>query len=402
MNVTSHYKKYMSHINSAANSKKNTIHIKDITNLTPIPTAIKLRTPEPIQSDDDCSIFDYPIHDIVNTNFTQISSTYNKLAVCPYFITTCKNRYGVYKPYLQYLLYKYPTTNKKFGNLLVFPFIDVKTNINVKTAANKLLHSVVKIKITPTGFIQSDNTIFVFYDLSSVDEYSTIPRAEQQWLKLIKQSSNLWWVLIDEICNHRKSLNFPIHKSVTSLFYRNPILIYLKQKTKNIDIPIVGYYGNYYKFLPIIASLGQKPTTWPDLEFGPYFYFTSYTGAFRYAGWTSNYKQRKVYDKEIADKDGKLLKGGIIRFALFMEKTQVLLDMKNSKISKYMHKNEWIKHYNSLYLGRVPRINGSVWHMNPRYVVKTFDQQLPLSLHLVDMDSLKDNWDPLYTGYQIE
>ena len=399
MNVSSHYK---NHINSAANSKKNTMHIKDIAEHTPIPTAIKLKTPEPIQSDDDCSIFDYPILDIVNTNFTHIPPTYSKLAICPYFITTCKNRYGVHKPYLQYLLYKYPATNKKIGNLLVFPFIDVKTNINVKTAANKLLHSVIKIKISPTGFIQNDNTIFVFYDLSSVDEYSTIPRAEQQWLKLIKQSSNLWWVLIDEICNHRKSLNFPIHKSVTSLFYLNPILIYLKQKTKNIDIPIVGYYGNYYKFLPIIASLGQKPTTWPNLEFGPYFYFTSYTGAFRYAGWTSNYKQRKVYDKEIADEDGKLSKGGIIRFALFTEKTHVLLDMKNSKISKYIHKNEWIKHYNSLYLGRVPRINGSVWHMNPRYVVKTFDQQLPLSLHLVDMNSLKDSWDPLYSGYQIE
>ena len=399
MNASSHYK---NHINSASNSTKNTIHIKDITKFTPIPTAIKLKTPEPIQSDDDCSIFDYPILDIVNTNFTHIPPTYSKLAICPYFITTCKNRYGVHKPYLQYLLYKYPATNKKIGNLLVFPFIDVKTNINVKTAANKLLHSVIKIKISPAGFIQSDNTIFVFYDLSSVDEYSTIPRAQQQWLKLIKQSSKLWWVLIDEICNHRKSLNFPIHKSVTSLFYLNPILIYLKQKTKNIDIPIVGYYGNYYKFLPIIASLGQKPTTWPNLEFGPYFYFTSYTGAFRYAGWTSNYKQRKVYNKQIADEDGKLSKGGIIRFALFTDKTHVLLDMKNNKISKYMHKNEWTKHYNSLYLGRVPRINGSVWHMNPRYVVKTFDQQLPLSLHLVDMNTLKDSWDPLYSGYQIE
>jgi hypothetical protein len=310
----------------------------------------------------------------------------------------------VHKPYLQYLLYKYPATNKRLGNLLVFPFIDVKTNINAKTAANKLLHSVIKIKITPTGFLQNNNTVFVFYNLSSVDEYSTIPRAEQQWLKLIKESNNLWWVLIDEICNHRKSLNFPIHKSVTSLFYQNPILIYLKQKTKNIDIPIVGYYGNYYKFLPIIASLGQKPTTWPNLEFGPYFYFTSYTGAFRYAGWTANYRQRKAHNKEIADKDGKISKGGIIRFALFMEKTQVLLDMKTSKIAKYMNNpnNEWTKHFNSLYLGRVPRINGSVWHMNPRYVVKTFDQQLPLSLHLVDMDSLKNTWDPLYTGYQIE
>ena len=40
--------------------------------------------------------------------------------------------------------------------------------------------------------------------------------------------------------------------------------------------------------------------------------------------------------------------------------------------------------------------------MNPRYVVKQFEQQLPLSLHLVDMKSLKDTWDPVYTGYQIE
>lgn len=399
MNTSSQYKNHL--LNST--SKKNTISIKNIDKYTPIPTAIKLRSPEPIQSKDDCSVFDYPIKDIVNSDFTQISSTYKKITVCPYFITTCKNRYGVEKPFIQYLLYKYPKEDKKIGNLLVFPFINVKTNVTVKTVANKLLKSIIKIKIVPTGFIQTDDTVFVFYDLSVIDEYSTIPRAEQQWLKLIKESSTLWWVLMDEICNHRKSLNFPIHKSVTTLFYKHPILIYLKNKTKIIDIPIVAYYGNYYKFLPIVASLGQKPTTWPDLEFGPYFYFTSYIGSFRYAGWTTNYRQRKVYDKEVANENGKLVKGGIIRFALFMKSTRVLLDTKNSKISKYIYnKNEWSKNYNSLYLGRVPRINGSVWHMNPRYVVKTFGQKMPLSMHLVDMSSLKETWDPLYNGYQIE
>ena len=109
-----------------------------------------------------------------------------------------------------------------------------------------------------------------------------------------------------------------------------------------------------------------------------------------------------MYGKEIADENGKIIKGGIIRFALFMDKTKVLLDTKTSKIDKYMHNSKWQKHYNSLYLGRVPRINGSVWHMNPRYVVHNFEQQLPLSLHLVDMKSLKDTWDPVYTGYEIE
>ncbi len=404
MNPSSQYKKQIQQMKSVSKVNEKTIQIKNVGMLTPIPTAIKLNTPEPIQSNDDCSVFDYPILDTINMDFKQISPTFKKIAICPYFITTCKNRSGVYKPYLQYLLYKYPSEDKNYGNLLVFPFINVKTNINVKTVANKLLNTVIKIKIVPKGFIQNNTTVFVFYDLSSVDEYSSIPRAEQQWLKLIRKSNNLWWVLIDEICNHRKSLNFPIHKSVTDLFYKNPILIYLKQKMKNIDIPIVAYYGNYYKFLPIIASLGQKPTTWPNLEFGPYFYFTSYIGAFRYAGWTSNYKQRKVYNKEISDTDGKLTKGGIIRFALFMEKTDVLLDIKKGDVSRVINdsKNQWTKRFNSLYIGRIPRVNKSVWYMNTRLVVKKFEQQLPLSMHLVDMKSLKNTWDPLYTGYQIE
>jgi len=402
MNPSSIYKKHISHKSSASKSNNSTIQMKDISKITPIPTAIKLKTPERVKTEESCSEFNYPILDIVSTNFKYITKTFSTIAICPYFITTCKNRYGVYKPYIQYLLYKYPEHDKKFKNLLVFPFVKTSSSASVETVANKLLKKIIDIKIKSTGFIQSGRTVYVFYDLSSVDDYSAIPRAEQQWLKLIKKSNDLWWVLMDEICNHRKSLNFSIHHSVTSLFYKNPILIYLRQNSKNVDIPIVAYYGNYYKFLPIIASLGQKPTTWPNLEFGPFFYFTNYTGAFRYAGWTKNYKQRKVYGKEIADENGKIIKGGIIRFALFMDKTKVLLDTKTSKVDKYINNSKWQKHYDSLYLGRVPRINGSVWHMNPRYVVQKFEQQLPLSLHLVDMKSLKDTWDPVYTGYQIE
>jgi len=402
MNPSSIYKKDIVNKNSASKSNVPTIQIKDISKLTPIPTAIKLKSPEIVKSDERCSDFDYPILDIVNNNFNFITQTFSRIAICPYFITTCRNRYGVYKPYIQYLLYKYPESKNKTSNLLVFPFVKTSSSASVETTANKLLKRIIKIKIKATGFLQSGNTVYVFYNLSSVDEHSSIPRAEQQWLKLIKKSSELWWVLMDEICNHKKSLNFPIHHSVTSLFLKNPILIYIRQDSKNIDLPIVGYYGNYYKFLPIIASLGQKPTTWPNLEFGPFFYFTNYTGAFRYAGWTKNYKQRKVYGREIADENGKILKGGIIRFALFMEKTKVLLDTKSSKVDKYINNSHWQKKYNSLYLGRVPRVNGSVWHMNPRYVVHRFEQQLPLSIHLVDMKSLKDTWDPVYTGYQIE
>ena len=36
------------------------------------------------------------------------------------------------------------------------------------------------------------------------------------------KENNLWWCLIDEICNHRTVLTFPVHKSVFNLFYSNP------------------------------------------------------------------------------------------------------------------------------------------------------------------------------------
>jgi len=341
MNPLSIYKNQIKSKLSASKSEKPTIHIKDIHKLTPIPTAIKLKTPEPLKSHQECSIFDYPILDIVNTNFNLKMKSFTKIAVCPYFVTNCKNRYGVYKPYIQYLLYKYPESKNKTSNLLVFPFVKVNSSVSIKKTANKLIKKIVNVNINPTGFIQSGTTIYVFYDMRVSDQFEKT-RAEQQWLKLIKKSNELWWVIMDEICNHRKTLNFPIHHSVTDLFLKNPILIYLKQNNKTIDIPIVAYYGNYYKFLPIIASLGQKPTTWPNLEFGPYFYFTNYTGAFRYAGWTKNYKQRKVFNREIADDNGKLTKGGIIRFALFMDKTKVLLDTKSSKVNKYINNTDII------------------------------------------------------------
>ena len=176
--------------------------------------------------------------------------------------------------------------------------------------------------------------------------------------------------------------------------------------SQRIEIPSVGYYGNYYKFLPIIVTLGLKKQNDTGLSdiFGPFYYFTDFTGAFRQGAWTHNYKQRKVYGKEIADENGKIIKGGIVRFALFMNNTKVILDKYKSKISdiKLTKKNEWAKNFQSIYLGRIPKINGSVWEINPKYIIKDYEQQIPLSMHLINMDSLKSTWDPLYTKYEIE
>ena len=404
MNTKSSYKKYLKP-NQGSISRKETIKVKNIEKLTSIPMAIKIKAPEPLQSKNECKDFDYPIYDILRKDFKKISDNVRKITICPFFVTTCRNRFGIEKPYLQYLLYKYPETSGKLSDLLVFPFKRFKHKINYLKESNKLLSKAINIKIAPIGFLEDSESIFVFYDLSKVDEYTNKPRAEQQWLKLIKHKSALWWVLIDEICNHKKSLNFHIHKSVYMLFYKNPTLIYLMMDSKRIEIPIVAYYGNYYKFLPIIVTLGLKKEHYSSMSdmFGPFYYFTDYIGAFRQGGWTYNYKQRKVYNREIADENGKIIKGGIVRFAIFMSNTKVLLDKYKSKITSGKKKHtDWAKQYQSLYIGRVPKINGSVWEMNPKYVIKDYEQQIPLSMHLINMKSLKSTWDPLYNGYQIE
>lgn len=68
------------------------------------------------------------------------------------------------------------------------------------------MYKLINIKIKPQGFLENNNTIYVFYNLCNVDDYSEQPRMEQQWLKKLKNEQALWWVLIDEICNHKKVL----------------------------------------------------------------------------------------------------------------------------------------------------------------------------------------------------
>ena len=79
MNPSSIYKNQIKSKMSASKSTKSTIHVKDIHKLTPIPTAIKLKTPEPLKSHQECSIFEYPILDIVNTNFNLKMKSFENL-----------------------------------------------------------------------------------------------------------------------------------------------------------------------------------------------------------------------------------------------------------------------------------------------------------------------------------
>ena len=369
---------------------------------SPIPKEIRLETPamnvglEANTALLDCKTVHYPAEQILDKEFGSIPKHPDRIVICIYRVNHCQNRYNVTTPFLEYLLYKYPKSKTPMSDLMLFPFLKTKKSSSALSQGNALAKKLTGYALKCAGYRVMDTNVYMFYNLSSADQYSITN------IRLLNRKTHLWWALIDEICNLRQVVSFRVHPSVYNLFFRNPILIYLETSLGRVDIPTVGYYGNYYKLIPIIATLGQKATT-ANAILGPYYYFGTFRKAVRYAGWTSSYGPRDIYGERVTNNEGKYKQGGLVRFALFMGDMKVILDQPRDKLADYLSgKSKWAANFDSLYIGRVPLENGGVYTANPEYIAKQFHQQIPLSMHLLDMDSLKVTWDPTYDGYTIK
>ena len=398
MKPTSHYRPFVTRLLAKKDAKTGVIQVRDYKELTPIPTSVHVKAPAvALLTKKTCATFSYPVDSVLNTDFAHLGKSYKKIFACIYRVSHCLNRGNVLMPFLEYLLYKYPESNSSTSDLLVFPFVKAAKARPVEEQANELVKDITSRALQPRGYIERGGSdVFIFYNLSNT-ELDGVPK-----VKLINRKNELWWCLIDEICNWKTVINYPVHRSVFSLFYNNPPLLYLQRDGNRVEIPQVAYYGSYYKFIPIAATLGELKQD-AGAQFGPYLYFGTFRRSVRYAGWTPNYQPRVVYGKRIADKEGRYVQGGLARFALFLGKTKVLLDHPNDSLDFNLKKNTaWTKDFQSLYVGRIKLGNTHLFATDPEYVVKRYDGQVPLSIHLLDMASLKRTWDPDYTGYQIE
>jgi hypothetical protein len=386
MNTISNYKQKIQTMKKGE-SKNNAITI--VENNNDLPMHIKLDTPI-IDPKSDCFKYEYNLNNAINTNLKDIGKNYKTISFCIYRINNCKIQENVKFPFLQYLVYKYPESSDKTSNLMVFPFIKIKQSVKAdsKKFIKKLVNKDVKIK----GFIENKNTIFLFYDFTSIDA-QVIDKVYQ-----LQKRNTLWWCLIDEICNHKQVIKFPVHKSVVELFYKNPVLIYLKKDNKRLEIPIVAFYGNYFNFLPVIATLGQKTNIVNNKNNN--LFFSSFDRAIRFGAWTENYSEKSVYGDKISDYFGKYNKGGLIRFALFLGNIDLLIDNSMSEVSETLSKNDWKKNNQSLYINDID-FDGVHLKTKPEYVVKHFTQQTPLSYHEIDENTLTPVWESDYEAYNI-
>ena len=339
-----------------------------------------------------------------------------KIFICIYRVNKNTKTKVILHPFLQYLLYKYPDGKNNESNTMIFPF-EIYKKGNALTLANDLVENILGYNLNSIGYSNRNDGYFFFYQ-------------HEKELKIKEKSKNdeLWWCLIDEICNHRKVIQYPVHKSVYLLFYQKTKLIHLKDKNKdNIEIPIVSYYGGDKSWLPMISSLGVK-RDFTNSRFGPYFFFGSFTQQTRFAGWTGIYKinndgtQNIKYNEKNGTPDSKRNQGGYVRFALFLGETPRYIlyrksdiyhwyidyldfDGTNKKTNKKAEKewiNYWTTNFDSVIYNTIPYKNmPGYFNIDTHVVVKDFVQQIPLSCHLLDMNTLKTFWDPFYEHYDI-
>ena len=347
----------------------------------------------------------YNITSLKNVTNNNKFDTNDKIFVCLYKINNNKNDY---LPFLQYLLYKYP--KGKFEQFL-FPFKLYKKKKNPIDIAKKLAYSIAnKNKLKYNGFISNNYGHYFFFHYldDSID------------LGFKDRNYELWWGLIDEICNKQKIINFPVHESVFNIFYNNTDLIYLTNNNNiPIEIPISAYFGGSSEIISYVASIGMRLNA--EKAYGSYYYLGSYENQIKNAGWSSNNRIIHYFNKPVSDDNGKLFNGGLIRYALFLGNCRTILYRKTDPFYWYFQylesdkfddtikkkadlaKGKWADKYDSLFIPKIKykKIDG-YYNINPAYIVKDFSQQIPLSIHSLDTKTLKSNWDPFFNKYYIK
>ena len=338
------------------------------------------------------------------------------------------------QPYVQYLLYKYDGDD----GLLTFPLVaqNHKGGDNLLKLADALYAKCCGQDISttsPLGFIQKDEQVYLFYEYSA-----PLP------LQTIQSSHRLWWTLLDEICNHKKLLTFPVDSSVYQLFYEYQSLCeVMNSKNELVPAPKIAYYGAGATTLAYAAAIGVQQSD-PKASFGPFYYFSTFNRSMRFSIWDYQRSSTQIgTQNQNLDRSGKtpirIGSGGVVRHAVFTggpletyvplgNKREAIDESEVAKIRRGLprakdatesdkkklarltdHDAVWATSWSSVVSGTIKgeNVDNLNWigipkerqSYDPVTVVKDFTQQTPLSVHYVSSEGIKGGWrnDVFYT-----
>ena len=319
---------------------------------------------------------------------------YNNIKVCVYKIITDE----MY-PFIMFLLYKNENSILDFMKVEELPNNqDIVTHVLSKF--RNIFSEWHDVSFEYKGYIEDTA------DLTLILKYKT---SNKPTLQQVTYDSKMWWLLPTEIVNYKKVLNFDISTLCTKFLLENNKVMFLHDDSGAIyETPAVGYYGNYYKKIASVASLGLSRQGIYS-SFGPYYYFSNYNHAMRNAIWNPSFKPMKVLDEYITvDDKGRYSKGGIVKFALFTGKTKMLmgrsfdkadesriskeLALKNEFVDQMMKlrdsAGEWTKEYNSIRIGshKITMKDKPMITTDPMIALKEYEQQVPLEYYYVQTE----------------
>jgi hypothetical protein len=347
----------------------------------------------------------YNIDDILRSNI--------KIKITAYEIKNNKKN-----PYLLYLLYKDELTESLFFPELPTMYQNVNSDNVIKLSKLMLFnllslsdHSEFDNNICFKGFYLNGCDVHIVFDLTEC----------KLQIYDVYRTNQMWFTLLDEIINHKKVNNFFVDSSVTNFFINNNDFIFLKNENgENYELPIVGYIGMNgikYNKVRFVCTFGNSPKD-KSAILGPYYYFTDYKNSIREGCWSETGKPVNVDDVLITDNEyGRYKKGSIVRFGLFLGKMKMVENLPNDESDNSYTKKErledpdldknteiltmrisdhdgkWVENYDSAFLGKIELDNGEYLKNTPIYVLKEYEQQIPLSYHFIDKRYLKELYD---------
>lgn len=357
--------------------------------------------------------YNYNILNLLQTDTDFNIEPNTVIHICSYRIITTE----LY-PILMYLLYKDPKLDT-----FNFPSFKYSTYINPVLFAETFLYNLlnfnqilinteeqnVSVPINYNtifkGFLHENNELFLFFDSTNCENN----------IYDVYKKNKIWYGLIDEIINQQHICNFKIDSLVTNFFINNIDIIYLKDENNiNYEIPIVAYSGQPDNNLNFTYTFGVTKKK-EHAFMGPYYYFTDYTNSIYEGGWSSIHKSEFKNNKLITEgENGKYIKGGIVRFAIFLGINKIVLNNTNDETDKSSIKQtllndntssyeylttritdydgKWADSYDSVYIGKLKLDDETYMKKYPYWVLKKYEQQLPLSFHYINKKTLGETF----------
>jgi hypothetical protein len=316
--------------------------------------------------------YNYRALESLTKNMGEITDV-DYVVICPYSINT----EGV-APFLQFGL---------INDGISLNFIKIPwTEFSVDLEALSNFH----------GHLLENRTLYLFFDYR--------PDNEDIFLLLFPVQS---FVLADEIMNHRMVCRTAISIDVLDFFTQYNEFLYLENhRGKIYESPVVAYRGTYAENATFMSTFGVSCSQ-NDAVMGPYYYFTDYINAMKQGIVPTEEQLANPEFKKYLSADKKYKYGSVLRFALFLGTTKVVLNrpsdnIDESQMKQYLLSNaetssmarltmrisdydgRWTNQYDSVYIGKVDLDDGCKYMNSPLWAVKDYSQQTFLSSHPID------------------